>query len=378
VLRVMQSSGWTTSWLLLCLLLICNAFPKTMISAKIIEGRSIKDACGREVHLPTEVHDVALLTPTLPEYLFVTRQPESIRDWYKGNWFWFTRSHFRNVYPQLLETRVKAHVFSDIFDPELLMKLRPDVILDWDFRAPSFERYGLTSVCLSNRRSEEAGIFFNARLYAEVFDEPDRADALIASYRQALLDVATASKAAADIHQTKLLSISITPSIGRIHALKSPLRSEIVALAGGIDMRQTLPHTFEFLNAETVLLLDPDSLVLESNSIANDGPSAKEFLKDSSWQSLKAVRDRRVYQQPTGMGLFFTGIIETPLFARWIAEILHPDLAPEMREKMRNAYRNAVAYNPDDIELDHMLATAANSNSFDHVRFENHQPAQER
>ena len=91
---------------------------------------------------------------------------------------------------------------------------------------------------------------------------------------------------------------------------------------------------------------------------------------------LSAVRTGRVYVKPRGASVYFSGIVETPLYARWLAETAHPALpAPPLRAEMARRYGQVLGGSFDDDELDHMLRVAQNRGTCGYERFARTEPA---
>ena len=118
-------------------------------------------------------------------------------------------------------------------------------------------------------------------------------------------------------------------------------------------------------NLETLAVLDPDVIVL--NSQPDDNHYPEEIFRQPAWQALRAVRERRVYKLPHLA--VFLGPVEDPLLWRWFAEILHPDLEPGFRSQYLDTYKSLYNYSPTQDEIDQAIYFAANQSSAGYMRF---------
>ncbi|MGC4081960.1 MAG: hypothetical protein QM736_07595 [Vicinamibacterales bacterium] len=110
-------------------------------------------------------------------------------------------------------------------------------------------------------------------------------------------------------------------------------------------------------------------IVLSQSGLVGPGPDAAIFMADPRWQTLRAVRARRVYTKPRGMSVYFSNLVETPLYAQWLAELGHPQaLAPELRTLMQAAYAD-VGGPLTAAQLDDSLRIAQNRTSCGYTRF---------
>ena len=117
---------------------------------------------------------------------------------------------------------------------------------------------------------------------------------------------------------------------------------------------------------EVLLKIDPDIIVLERTSDV----TPQSFCADRRWKGLKAVQTRRVYTRPPGIAFTTTGILEFPLYARWLAELLYPNLMqPELRQVMAANYKRTLGYAMSQEQLDQLLAVDDNRYSAGYGRF---------
>jgi hypothetical protein len=132
----------------------------------------------------------------------------------------------------------------------------------------------------------------------------------------------------------------------------------LIAEAGGTDLGADLPQAS--LDAERLLLLSPDVIIIVGGA-GHDNAAADIMMEAPNVAAIPAVRNRRVYNAPAGMSGYMATVIETPIYTRWLAEILHPmELVPRTRDLARRIYSIELGITPTEAELDDALDSIAN------------------
>jgi ABC-type Fe3+-hydroxamate transport system substrate-binding protein len=119
-------------------------------------------------------------------------------------------------------------------------------------------------------------------------------------------------------------------------------------------------------DAERVLMMDPDMIFLTSETPA-------EFLHEPRWSGLKAVRNHRVYEGARDLRdsmVGGTGLDLGPIWARWKAEVVHPErLPPKVRNLLAEHFAQAYGYTLSDDVIDNLLRIDENRDSAGYSRF---------
>lgn len=102
------------------------------------------------------------------------------------------------------------------------------------------------------------------------------------------------------------------------------LPSEWIKLAGAVNVSvgENLKAIDEkyFASLEQILLWDPDVILVNEDGVSD------YILKNSQWQTLKSVKNKKVYQLPNGVSRWgHPGGLETPLAIVWTAKTLYPE-----------------------------------------------------
>lgn len=120
-----------------------------------------------------------------------------------------------------------------------------------------------------------------------------------------------------------------------------------------VDQPLRLVEGKNYASLEQILMWDPEVILVNEPGVAN------YMLTNSQWSSLKAVRNRRVYQMPVGISRWgHPGGLETPLALLWTARLLYPDHFAniDMKAEARDFYKEFFEYGVNDATLNGILS----------------------
>lgn len=132
---------------------------------------------------------------------------------------------------------------------------------------------------------------------------------------------------------------------------------------GGVNLARDIPY-HGLVDPEEILLYDPE-VIISPGYDADD--NLINIYGNPIWQSLRAVREKRVYLMPRTSA--FNKSVDQSLAVVWLAEILHPSLPHMTRAAYREIYAQAYRHNLTDAEIDTALYISANSGSAGYERF---------
>ncbi len=99
------------------------------------------------------------------------------------------------------------------------------------------------------------------------------------------------------------------------------LTHDLITLAGGVNLAKDEPVAFPILSQEYIIARNPDIIIVEEY-----GAKIDEIKKRDGWQSIKAVRNNRIYKAPVYFTNYTPRCIEgLEQFARWF----HPEVFNE-------------------------------------------------
>jgi hypothetical protein len=220
--------------------------------------------------------------------------------------------------------------------------------------------FGLPSVSsYPNSRDIDEVISGMTRKLNEVIDQKDNGEILVANYFKSLNDFSD---------ELNLETLTERPRL--IGMVCSTLDWSHVWSLMPFDKRLGLPDPTERMaalgresEAERILAVNPDIIILFVGE-------TKSFLRDPRWKGLKAVQERKVYQNITSLNGYALDLDNRPLAIRWVGEIAYPQrLKPKLRILLRDHYENNYGYRLKDYEIDWLLHMEENEVSAGYERF---------
>jgi len=290
------------------------------------------DASGREIRPPAKVERVYAAGPPASVLVFALA-PETLIGWTRA----FREDEAKWIAPKYAQLPELGRLTGrgNTANVEVVLKAKPDLIVDMGSTSPTFasladrvqSQTGIPYVLLDGRLETTAS---QIEKLATVLGVPDRGREL-ASYAKGLID---------DLQQ----KIATVPKDKRptVYYARGP-NGLTTGLAGSINVEM-----IEFLSAENVagkdrgglanvgleqvVLWDPEIIV------TNDPNFYREVWKLPVWNSVSAVRKKRVYLSPhLPFGWFdYPPGPNRVVGLLWLSEILYPQL-------FRHDYKRAVA-----------------------------------
>ncbi|OQA44111.1 MAG: Fe(3+)-citrate-binding protein YfmC precursor [Chloroflexi bacterium ADurb.Bin325] len=102
---------------------------------------------------------------------------------------------------------------------------------------------------------------------------------------------------------------------------KDMLQSEMVALAGGVNVAEEISGYWTEVNLEQVTKWDPEVIF----TVPYKGASVEAILESPEWANISAVKNKQVFMLPKYLGPWDTPIPEAVLGIEWMASRLFPD-----------------------------------------------------
>jgi iron complex transport system substrate-binding protein len=322
-----------------------------------VSAAEIEDATGRKIAVPDRVERVMAAGPPASVVLYVLA-PEKMIGWTappRPDEKPFLLPAVRDL-PELGRLTGRG----DTANVEVVIKARPDLILDFGSVNPTF-------VSLAQRVQEQTGVPYllfdgrlqntarSLRLAGAALGVPQRAE-VIARYveetekfiDERLKDVPAAARRRVYLARgAEGLETGLTGSIN----------TEIIERSGGLNVaeRGAARGGIANVSIEQLLAWAPDTVVtLDANFY-------RSYAGSPLWAAVPAAAAKRVYLAPR---LPFGWIDEPPsinrtIGMRWIAGLLYPDKFPEdIRAEARAFIKLFYQTEPDDAALDRILAGA--------------------
>jgi len=309
-------------------LLLCLALPA-------LAQVTVVDQAGREVTIPQPPERVVSLYGVATLYLYALGVPEKLTlgtyvGLKPGSASWEALSAVDPKLPEKFSQGKPSleEVLSQ--DPDLVLaSARKDPEAAEDLSA-----FGVPVLLLFSEDLE--GMKGATRLLGRALGVEDRAAKLL-SYLEAKVQEIGVLIAEGGLPRPRVLFCGTQPF--RV-ASGDMYQSEMIVLAGGEPVTKGLQGHWQDVNAEQVLLWDPEVIF-----IAPYGEVLPEdILHDPVWQGVAAVRSGRVYKMPRVFSPWDVPTPESSLGIIWMALKLHPELSIDLAAEARAFYRDFYSY----------------------------------
>jgi iron complex transport system substrate-binding protein len=311
-----------SAWLGLAYLQASNsALAEPAVRPAAAETRQITDAAGRVVTLPAIVERVAdpwhannALVVMLGggDKLVATTAQAQRQPW------------LERLYPRIDQVPAAFGILGEV-NLETLIGARPDVILmAYDGSLPKWaaavDAYHIPYVLMPN--TSLAGLKTTARLTGQVLGERESlvAEDYIRYFDANIRRVRSVTAGLPDTRRPKVLhtaSAGILTVDGR-HSLID----DWIEVAGGVNAAD-VEGLGRPVTMEQVAAWDPDVIIVGT---APNGRNRQAILDDPRWRDIKAVKNGRVFVNPSGAYLWDRHSAEAALQVLWAAKTLHPEL----------------------------------------------------
>lgn len=126
----------------------------------------------------------------------------------------------------------------------------------------------------------------------------------------------------------------------------SMYQSKLIETAGGVNVAKDINGDYwTAISYETLLQLNPEVIVIPSGAVY----SVKDVLNDDQLTSLKAIKNKAVYQMPKGIEEWDSPIPSGILGTMWLTSILHESDYPfdDFIKDVSSFYKNFYGFDID-------------------------------
>lgn len=333
------------------------------------DGISITDQRGKAVAFAKPVTSVVTIPmPAASLLIAVDGSADHLSAMHNASWVAMRDGVMGTMFPRTLG--LPHDIATQDFTPnvESVRALNPDVVIQWSDSqlVDPLENAGLTVVGLRNNGTQEDVDAWVA-IFATMLGKPARAIEIKARSDNELAEI----KALAASHGSARPSILyFNRFTGGLKAAAANTYNDFyIKLVGGTNPatgEDPLPGAgMVGLNVEQVLRWDPEVILLGNF----DNAMPQDIYSDPVWQSISAVRSRRVYKVPLGGYRWDPPSQESPLMWHWLSGIAFPGARSGLRAKVTEYFRFLYNHEPTPEELDKILWTSGNSGSADYQQF---------
>ena len=311
-----------------------------------LQAKIITDVEGNKIELPDNVQRVADLWHANNQIVLLlgganklvgTTTSIAANPWYS------------EVYPNIKNVPVLTN--GETIQTEELLSHKPDaVLLSKKSMLTEVEQAGLKGVRVSFQDFD--GLKKTVRITADVLGDkaPEIAENYIKELENYIKElenniqfVEARLKGLKDEQRPTVLHITKGSDLLMIDGGKSMI-GEWIKLAGG---KSVLPDEANMVTVtvESIIQANPDVIIIGSSG--NKAQAAIEKIKaDLAWQSISAVKNNRIYANPTGTFPWDRYSAEKALQILWAAQLFHPEQFKDLNmvEKTQAFYKKYYGY----------------------------------
>ncbi|MBF1223282.1 MAG: ABC transporter substrate-binding protein [Haemophilus influenzae] len=311
-----------------------------------LQAKIITDVEGNKIELPDNVQRVADLWHANNQIVLLlgganklvgTTISIAANPWYS------------KVYPNIKNVPVLTN--GETIQTEELLSHKPDaVLLSKKSMLTEVEQAGLKGVRVSFQDFD--GLKKTVRITADVLGDkaPEIAENYIKELENYIKElenniqfVEARLKGLKDEQRPTVLHITKGSDLLMIDGGKSMI-GEWIKLAGG---KSVLPDEANMVTVtvESIIQANPDVIIIGSSG--NKAQAAIEKIKaDLAWQSISAVKNNRIYANPTGTFPWDRYSAEKALQILWAAQLFHPEQFKDLNmvEKTQAFYKKYYGY----------------------------------
>ena len=320
------------------------------------DTRQLTDAAGRLVTIPARVtrvadpwhanNSVVLMLGGADKIVATTAQAQN-QPW------------FRRIFPRIKQVPAAFNAAGEV-NVEALIGARPDVILmAYDGTLPPWtgavSAYRVPIVMMPNRSLAE--LKTTVRMTGEVLGESEArvAAEYLRYFDDNIRRVTSVTSKFKSLERPRVLHTA-SAGVLTVDGRQSVI-DDWITIAGGINAADVVGLARP-VTMEQVAAWNPDVIIVGT---APNQQNRQAILDDPRWRQVKAVKDGRVFVNPSGVYLWDRHGAEAALQVLWAAKTLHPDEFADLDvgKETRNFYEKYFHYALSDDELNSILHAAA-------------------
>lgn len=313
--------------------------------------KTITDSSGAKVEIPTKINKIADSWKAHNEVLTVLGAGGKIVGTVlsKKSMPWLYK-----VNPAMEKA---VTTFGANFNTEDLMKNKPDIVFvsSGDVNANKISSLGIPVVQLQFTTFDtmKKCISLTGEILGE--DATKRADAYNKYLDEKVKMVKDITSKIPDTEKPKVLHVESLSPIG-VDGSKTII-NEWIEAAGGVNAAKDVTGNMKEVSIEQVIKWNPDIIIFGANGSSGKVNSVNKLLNDPNWQKIAAVKNGRVYQNPTGAFLWDRYSCEEALQVQWAAKTIYPDKFKDLdiAAETKYFYKTFLNYDLTNEDVDNIL-----------------------
>ena len=198
---------------------------------------------------------------------------------------------------------------------EAIMALHPDLVVTWSYQPEVVEylkRKWLQVIAVYPDSLSELYDVFD--MFGQLFQKESRAKAIRSRMEELFELISAAVSGIPPDKRRKVLTLWQKPT--RV-TCRFGLQQDLIKIIGAFNPAEVIEQTHAEVSLEQILAWNPDVIFIWGH--AGYGP--EDLLGSSQWQTVKAIKEGRVYKAP----LVDTWSPSTGVLALWMAQKTYPE-----------------------------------------------------
>ncbi|MET1156417.1 ABC transporter substrate-binding protein [Arthrobacter sp.] len=332
-------------------------------------GISITDQRGKTITVVRPVTRVVTIPmPAASLLVAVDRTADHLAAMHNASWVAMRDGIMGTMFPESLALPHEIATQDFTANVESVRALDPDVVIQWSDAQliEPLEEAGLTVIGLTNTGKQEDVDAWVA-MFGAMLGKPERAVEIKA---RSDAELAAVKEMASSRNLPGPSLLYFNRFTGGLKAAAANSYNDFYIKLVGATNPATGDDPLQGsgmvgLDVEQVLRWDPEIILLGNF----DGALPQDLYADPVWQSVSAVKSRRVYKVPLGGYRWDPPGQESPLMWHWLSDIAFPQQQSRLPDKVTEYFDFLYSYKPTADELDKILWTAANGQSDHYQQF---------
>ena len=311
------------------------------------EFKTVTDMSGGEIKIPEKVEKIAALWHANNQIILMLGGADKIiatTDKIKQN------KWFAHIYPRILS--VPASLNGDDIQIEELVKLNPDVVIvsNKNYRDELMKNgFNVLHAIFRNHEDMKKSVLMTAKAIGA--DAVDRANEFNAYFAENIKKITDVTNNIANLKRPKVLHIVSGANLLKIDGTKTII-DEWIKIAGGENAIKKEGNMIE-ITMEEIINANPEVIIVGG---AKSGEAVEKIYQNAAYSGIKAVQDKRVYANPSGVFSWDRYGAEGALQILWAAKTLHPEPFKDLdvKEHAKRFYKKFMNYELSDTEFEYI------------------------
>ncbi|VUT24609.1 MAG: Cobalamin-binding protein precursor [Candidatus Methanolliviera sp. GoM_asphalt] len=310
--------------------------------------KTIVDMAGRSVTLPSKVKNIVTVYPPATPIVYAI---DGVDHLVGIDCLDVNNQVLKDMEPKFKDIVNVGHQFKGINIEELL-SLEPDVVFasirNRETTMQNYESYfPVVYIDVNTIQSLKRSML----VVGQALDKESRAEGLVSYYNQKMENVVIV---ASQIPENEKPQVYMT-SHGILNTCTSAsIESYMLELCGGINVAaDVIGGLYSEITIEQLISWNPD-IILVNSFCSSD--TKDDILSNPRLASIKAVKNKQVFQIPDYISCWYIGVPESLLGMEWTLYKLHPEkINFQMEEEVKEFYSKFYGYDITDEEIAQIL-----------------------